>query len=277
MPSGLPRGRNKRPLPSAQLCDQESRVTDRSRRPPTSPLRPTPPLDSAPNSPSLCHSRAKRRIPDPSSPLPEWERIEGEGPYPARLARFRILHLFHRRPLRTNRLGPARPHELGNLAIILQPDNRNIRSMRNPLRLDQRTVDSIEIPDEPDHLGQPANSMRLARPQNSRNCTPSARQSRSIHPDDQRGARQANIKTRDREIAIANPRVTSMRLHDQSSEFGNVIITPRRPPNRIETNHRRAHPLAKPSRKCSLAAPGASQHNDSRHAIGRLRLPPVRA
>jgi len=112
--------------------------------------------------------------------------------------------------------------------------------MCNSLRLNQRPVDSIEIPDEPQHLGQPANSMIVAWLENSRDRAPCAEQSWAIEPDNQIGAWQADVEGRDREVAVADPRLARVRLLHQDTEVGDVILSPLRLPDRVEANHRRA-------------------------------------
>jgi hypothetical protein len=149
--------------------------------------------------------------------------------------------------------------------IVRQSEDGNIGTVCDSLRLDQRPVDSVEIPNEPQHLGKVADSMLLGGPKHSRDRVPSAEDFWAIEPDHMSCAKKAYIEAYFREVAVADPGVTRVRFLHQSAESENVIVPPIRLPDCVEANHGREHALTEPSRESSFAAARAAQDDDSRH------------
>ena len=134
------------------------------------------------------------------------------------------------RPLATVVL-TARRQERINLPTVRQSDDGNPRPTCDSLRLNQGMVDSVEIPDEAQDLGQATNSMLVAGLKNSRDCAPGAEEFWAVEPDHKSCARQADIEGYLREVAVADPRLTGVRFLHQGAESGDVVFSPLRLPD----------------------------------------------
>jgi len=96
--------------------------------------------------------------------------------------------------------------------------------MRPSCDFDPGTIHPVEPPDERQYCGQISEFVRFGLPKDAPAGPPGAPYSRQLKPKDELGARQADIKTDLRKIAVAYPGLFRVCLIQQRAKRREVAL-----------------------------------------------------
>jgi hypothetical protein len=155
--------------------------------------------------------------------------------------------------------------ELCYLAIAPQRLDWYGRPPGKLLAFNERTIDPIEPPDVEEDISESSDAMPLSRFADASHGAEGACEWRVFQPNDERGARKANIEGGLREVTVADPLVAGMCFAHQCSKRWDVLLAPTWLPDFIEGDDREVgYPTQVAGEGC-LTTAGAAEKDDSFH------------